>query len=119
MFNRKNFFDEIFREFESMFDYSNTSYTKLGENGYVIRYTSSPLNSNNNLNEIENLKNKLETCVENQDFEQAVKLRDQIKKLEENGTKITELENKLQKAVREQDFEKAIELRDKIKSLKE
>lgn len=118
MFYRKNLFDEIFKEFENMFENSNTTYHKLGDNGVILRYTSEPTSSNNYTGEIEQLKTKLEKCVKEQNFEQAVKLRDQIKLLEKNHTKINELQNKLQKVVSEQDFEKAIELRDEIKSLK-
>ena len=118
MFYRRNLFDEIFKEFESMFDNTNTTFTQLGDNGFVIRYTSSPFQTTKQSNEIEELKNKLTKCVEEQDFEQAVEIRDRIKVLEENGTKITELETKLQESISKQDFETAIKLRDQIKSLK-
>jgi protein-arginine kinase activator protein McsA len=57
-------------------------------------------------------------AVEEQNFEDAVKLRDEIKNLEINQEKISELKNKLDECVKNQDFESAIEYRDQIKSLK-
>ena len=64
------------------------------------------------------LKQKLEMAVEEQDFEQAVELRDKIKKLEETKEKISELNKELEECITTQNFERAIELRDKINSLK-
>ena len=63
-------------------------------------------------------QNKLDVAVEEQNFEEAVKLRDQIKSLEKNKEKISELQTKLDECIKKQDFEKAIEYRDKIKDLK-
>jgi protein-arginine kinase activator protein McsA len=68
--------------------------------------------------ELGELKNKLDVAVEEQNFEEAVKLRDQIKSLEKNKEKISELQTKLDECIKKQDFEKAIEYRDKIKALK-
>lgn len=68
--------------------------------------------------ELEFLKNKLDRAIEDQNFEEAVELRDKIKSLEENKEKILELQEKLDECVKNQEFEKAIEYRDKIKSLK-
>jgi len=68
-------------------------------------------------NKLSILKNKLETAVEKQDFEEAVKLRDEIKKLEKNKDKIESLKSELEKSIKEQNFEKSIELRDKLKNL--
>jgi protein-arginine kinase activator protein McsA len=64
------------------------------------------------------LKQKLEMAVEEQDFEQAVELRDKIKNLEENKEKISELNKELEECIKIQNFEKAIEVRDKLNSLK-
>jgi protein-arginine kinase activator protein McsA len=64
------------------------------------------------------LKNKLDVAVEEQNFEEAVNLRDQIKSLEKNKEKISELQTKLDECIKKQDFEKAIEYRDKINDLK-
>lgn len=66
---------------------------------------------------LSSLKSKLELAVENQNFEDAVKLRDEIKKYEKNKDKLDSLKSELEKSIKEQDYEKAIELRDKIKSL--
>ena len=63
------------------------------------------------------LKDKLEECVKNQDFEQAVKLRDQIKDLEKNGVKINQLKKELDIAILDQNFERAIEIRDELKKI--
>ena len=68
--------------------------------------------------EIELLKHKLEVAIEKQEFEEAVKLRDEIKSLEDNKEKISALQAKLDECIKKQDFEKAIEYRDKIKALK-
>jgi len=68
--------------------------------------------------EIVELKNKLDIAVENEKFEDAIELRDQIKKLEKNMKEISELQSKLDDCVKKQDFEKAIQYRDKINSLK-
>jgi protein-arginine kinase activator protein McsA len=60
----------------------------------------------------------LEKCVENQDFEKAAQLRDQIKRTEINKAHIDKLEVELKMVIDKQDFEEAIKLRDKIKELK-
>jgi protein-arginine kinase activator protein McsA len=48
----------------------------------------------------------------------AVKLRDQLKKIESNKKEIEELELDLKKSIQEQNFEKSIEIRDLLKKLK-
>lgn len=75
----------------------------------------------NNLNsndEIHKLKNELDLCVENQEFEKAVELRDKIKKLELNKEEINKLKLELNESIKNQDFEKSIIIRDKLKSFK-
>jgi len=64
------------------------------------------------------LKNQLRIAVENEDFEKAAELRDQIKNLEKNKEEISNLNSELQKAISEQNFERAIEIRDQLKELK-
>ena len=115
MFNRKSIFDEIFREFESLFDNVEPTYYKVGPNGFYFTYTTK--SGDNSTDEIYSLKSELQDAVEKQEFEKAVELRDKIKSLEENSEKIQELKSKLQKSIENEDFEKAIELRDKIKKL--
>jgi protein-arginine kinase activator protein McsA len=53
-----------------------------------------------------------------EDFEQAVKLRDQIKNLGTNQEQIEKLELELKKSIEEQNFEKSIEIRDHLRKLK-
>ena len=63
------------------------------------------------------LKDKLDECVRNQDFEQAVKLRDQIRDLVKNSNRIKELKEELDEVIQKQDFERAIEIRDELKKI--
>jgi protein-arginine kinase activator protein McsA len=65
-----------------------------------------------------NLKQQLEIAIENEDFEKAVELRDQIKKLDTNQKEVDKLEEELKKSIEEQNFEKSIEIRDQLKKLK-
>jgi protein-arginine kinase activator protein McsA len=57
-------------------------------------------------------------AVEDQNFEEAVELRDKIKNLEKNKEKISGLKKELDECVKIQNFERAIELRDELNSLK-
>jgi excinuclease UvrABC helicase subunit UvrB len=66
----------------------------------------------------EYLTYKLQQAVENEDFEEAIKLRDQISNLKSNQEEIEKLELDLKEAINSQDFEKAIKLRDELKKLK-
>jgi cysteinyl-tRNA synthetase len=65
----------------------------------------------------EELQRKLNECIETQNFEEAAKLRDQIKDLEKNDTKIDKLKKELDLAIQEQNFERAIEIRDELKNI--
>jgi excinuclease UvrABC helicase subunit UvrB len=67
---------------------------------------------------ISKLKQELELCVEKQEFEKAVELRDKIRKFESNQNELLELQGKLDEAISKQDFESAIKLRDKINKMK-
>jgi protein-arginine kinase activator protein McsA len=64
------------------------------------------------------LKQKLNIAVDEQNFEEAVELRDKIKNLEKNKEELIKLNKELDECVKKQDFENAIKLRDKIKGLK-
>jgi protein-arginine kinase activator protein McsA len=66
----------------------------------------------------EYLKIKLQRAIETEDFESAVKLRDQINNLGTNKEMIEKIELELKRAIKEQEFEMAIELRDQLKKLK-
>ena len=72
----------------------------------------------NEKNGLTKLKKQLEVAIENEDFESAVKLRDQIKSFEKNQEKLEKLELELKKMIDEQNFEKAIEIRDELKKLR-
>lgn len=63
------------------------------------------------------LQRKLDECVEKQEFEEAAKLRDKIKDLENNNNKINQLKKELELAVKEQNFERAIEIREELKNI--
>ena len=67
--------------------------------------------------EIKLLEKKLEKCVENQEFEEAAKLRDQIKVLKSENNKIKDLKKEMEVAIKEQNFERAIEIRDELKKI--
>jgi protein-arginine kinase activator protein McsA len=67
---------------------------------------------------LQSLKSQLDKAIENEDFESAVKLRDQIKNFEKNQKTIEKLESDLKKSIENQEFEKSIQLRDQIKDLK-
>jgi len=140
-FDMLNHFDSMFEIFDSMMSSFNPSSIIMGEvktesgsdeNGdwtkqsfvsedgtmsieSFIRTNGRPKNKESD--KLSNFKRKLEIAVENQNFEEAVKLRDEIKKQEKNKDKLDSLKSDLEKSIKEQDYEKAIELRDKIKSL--
>jgi protein-arginine kinase activator protein McsA len=109
-----------------------TSQTYTSENGVVTvknftRTSKSPksktttntttTNTTTNTTELTTLQNELTTAIETQNFERAVELRDQIKKLESNQEKIETLTAELETSIKEQYFEKSIKLRDQINKL--
>jgi protein-arginine kinase activator protein McsA len=63
------------------------------------------------------LQRKLNECVDKEEFEEAAKLRDQIKDLELNNTKINNLKKELELVIKEQNFERAIEIREELKKI--
>jgi len=64
------------------------------------------------------LKKELQDCVEKQEFERAVEVRDTIKKLEKNQDEIKKMQSELDESISKQDFELSIKLRDKLNKLK-
>ena len=102
---------ESFVSEDGMFSVTSIVRTYGGEPNFTQKRKSSS-------NEVDSLKRELDRCVEEQNFERAAELRDQIKKIEENQDKIAELQNKLNSAIEEQNFEEAIKLRDQISKLK-
>jgi protein-arginine kinase activator protein McsA len=115
MFYRKSIFDEIMKDFETLFENVEPTYYKVGPNGFYFSYTTN--STTGETDDLTNLKSELQQAVDTQDFEKAVELRDKIKSLEENSEKIQKLKSKLQKCIEKEEFEKAIELRDEIKKL--
>jgi protein-arginine kinase activator protein McsA len=66
----------------------------------------------------EYLNIKLERAIEMEDFEEAIKLREQIKNLATNQEEIKKLELELKESIKEQNFERSIEIRDQLRKLK-
>jgi excinuclease UvrABC helicase subunit UvrB len=131
MFGRRNFnfnFDELMARYEKMMeefnktDWSEKSYESPDGSYKVTSYYKvfdlSDLDESKQMSKEEYLKIKLQRAIETEDFESAVKLRDQIKNLESNQEEIEKVELELKKAIKEQNFEMAIELRDQLKKLK-
>lgn len=122
--NRKNF-NDILREFDNMFSQFDSSQlgewksqTKVSEDGTMkvtSYYRSTEPKSTKGTN---GLKQQLELAIENEDFEKAVEIRDQIKKLEFNQETINKLEEELKQSIKEHNFERSIEIRDELKELK-
>ena len=119
--NRRNYnaifraFDEMFSQFDSLKGEWKTQ-SRVSDDGTIkvttyYRGEDSPMG-------IEGLKSQLNVAIENEDFESAVKLRDQIKNFELNQEMIDKLELELKKSIKEQNFEKSIELRDELKKLR-
>ena len=89
--------------------YSYTNFVRVGNKN---KKTESKTNSKTT-----ELQKQLSKAVEEQNYEEAVKLRDKIRKIEGHKEKIDSLRSELDLAVKNQDYEKAIELRDEIKKL--
>jgi protein-arginine kinase activator protein McsA len=125
MFGNRRSYNDIFRAFDEMFtqltpSISNGEWktqTKVSEDGTMKITTYYYDNAKTNPTS-KNLKQQLEIAIENEDFEKAVELRDQLKKLESNQKEIDKLEEELKKSIEEQNFEKSIEIRDQLKKLK-
>lgn len=129
MFGRRNFnLDDFIARYEKMMEEFNkngwTQESYESPDGsykftsYVKSFDFSDFDESKKMSKEEYLKIKLDRAIETEDFESAVKLRDQIKNLENNSEKIKSLESELKVAIKEQNFEKAIKLRDELKQLK-
>ena len=123
MFGNRRFNNNIFRAFDEMLTQLTPSngewktQTKVSDDGTMKITTYYYDNAKTNPTS-KNLKQQLEIAIENEDFEKAVELRDQIKKLDTNQKEVDKLENELRKSIEEQNFEKSIEIRDQLKKLK-
>ena len=123
MFGRN--FDKLFNElfnsenpfFNGLNNFEKRTY-KSEDGSISFTYITNVKGDLNKSDEVDLLKQRLEIAVEEQNFEEAVELRDKIKNLEQNKEKISELNKELDECIKNQNFEKAIELRDKINSLK-
>ena len=123
MFGNRRSYNDIFRAFDEMFTQltpSNGEWktkTKVSDDG-TMKITTYYYDNDKTNPTSKNLKQQLEIAIENEDFEKAVELRDQIKKLETNQKEVDKLEEELKKSIEEQNFEKSIEIRDLLKKLK-
>lgn len=129
LFRELNSFDELFdmKPFDEKENVENgvdnhgewEKRTYVSDNGlFSYTYLTRKSKYDKPKDEMFNLKKELDLCVENQEFEKAVELRDKIKKLEENKEELLKLNNELNECIKNQDFERAIVLRDTIKKLK-
>jgi excinuclease UvrABC helicase subunit UvrB len=131
MFNRRKFnlnIDELIARYDKMMedfhktDWSEKSYESPDGSYKVTSYYKvfdlSDLDESKQMSKEEYLKIKLQRAIETEDFESAVKLRDQINNLGTNKEMIEKVELELKTAIKEQNFEMAIELRDQLKKLK-
>jgi len=116
--------NDIFKMFDEMFEQFNSTngewktQTKVSDDG-TYRITSYYYgNGADEKSETRLLHKQLEDAIEREDFEKAVELRDQIKKLESNQKEIEKLELELKQSIKDQNFEKSIEIRDQLKKLK-
>jgi len=143
MFGKRKNFNDFMREFDSMFESMDSMFgfqpkmifgktkTETGndENGDWTKQTFTSEDGSTTITNFvrtngyetktktQSLQSLLEKAVEEQNYEEAVRLRDEIKKMEKNKSKIESLKNELSKHVKEQNYEKAIEIRDEIKKL--
>ena len=123
MFGNRRSNNNIFRAFDEMLTQLTPTngewktQTKVSDDGTMKITTYYYDNAKTNPTS-KNLKQQLEIAIENEDFEKAVELRDQIKKLETNQKEVDKLEEELKKSIEEQNFEKSIEIRDQLKKLK-
>jgi len=124
MFGNKRNYNDIFRAFDEMFAQFDLtqgewkSKTRVSDDGTMKVTTYYRGDSSKSEEGIDRLKYQLNMAIENEDFETAVKLRDQIKNFESNQKDIDKLELELKKSIEEQDFEKSIDIRDQLKKLK-
>jgi protein-arginine kinase activator protein McsA len=127
MFGNRRNYNDVFRLFDEIFEQFNQNnggwktQTRLSEDGttrVTTHYWSDDKTTPKSNKGVELLKAQLEEAIENEDFELAVKLRDQIKSLELNQEEIDKLELELKKSIKEQNFEKSIEIRDQLKKLR-
>ena len=72
----------------------------------------------NRENDEKSLQMELQEVIESKNFERAIEIRDELKKLEMNKLKLKNLEIQLKQSIDKQDFEKCIVIRDEINKLR-
>ena len=129
---RNNFnFDDLMARYEKMMkefnnlDWKTNSFESPDGNykytSYVKVFDLSNMFDDDKSKEMskeEYLNIKLERAIEMEDFEEAIKLREQIKNLATNQEEIKKLELELKESIKEQNFERSIEIRDQLRKLK-
>jgi protein-arginine kinase activator protein McsA len=72
------------------------------------------------ISEIEknNLEKELQEVIEKENFERAIEIRDELKKIELQNKRLKNLEQELKLSIEKQDFENCIVVRDEINKLK-
>ena len=125
MFGNEKKINDILRMFDGMssqFDSHQLGQwkteTRVSEDGTIkvtSFYRSSEPRTSKGSNE---LKRQLDLAIENEDFEKAVEIRDQIRTMETNQETITKLEDELKQTILDHNFERSIEIRDELKKLK-
>ena len=124
MFGNEKNFNDILRAFDDMFAQFDSrlgewkSQTKVSEDGTMKVTTYYRSNEPKSTKGTNGLKQQLELAIENEDFEKAVEIRDQIRKLESNQEVINKLEEELKQSIKEHNFERSIEIRDELKGLR-
>jgi excinuclease UvrABC helicase subunit UvrB len=113
MFENPDNFD--FEKFEKMFTdkiLGKPSFDKVKLNFVYV--------SDNTLDNVteSDLELELKEAVESENFERAIEIRDELRKLELYKEKIQNLEIELKDAIGKQDFERCIVLRDELNKLK-
>ena len=99
MFGNRRNYNDIFRAFDEMFSHFDLtqgewkSQSRVSDDG-TIKVTTyyRGEDSSKETGGLESLKSQLEKAIENEDFESAVKLRDQIKNFEKNQKSIEKLD---------------------------
>jgi len=64
------------------------------------------------------LENELQEVIEQENFERAIEIRDELKKIEQRNERLKSLELELKQSIDKQDFENCIIIRDEINKLK-
>jgi protein-arginine kinase activator protein McsA len=98
-------------------DWVKTTYTSNDGTYTQVSYIlHGKLEKQDTNDEIDDLKIKLQKCVEKQDYENAAIMRDRIKNFEDNKLKVEDLKKELDIVIKEHNFERAIEIREELKN---